>query len=203
MAAPQTTRRRTEAEYLAIERAAETKSEFYEGEMFAMAGGTRSHSRICMNLAREFGNKLLDHRYQPFNTDLRIKIEASGLYTYPDLSVVCGEDHHVDEEKDTPINPTVIVEMLSDSTEAYGRGKNSSTTGQIPSLKEYVLVSQNQPRVEQFIRQANNEWLLREAFGLNAMPLLSFLEITISLAEVFRNVKIGPKPVRPEPPLRN
>jgi Uma2 family endonuclease len=199
VAAPQTTHRLTEAEYLAIERAAETKSEFFDGEMFAMAGGTRRHSKICTNIAAEFTNKLRDHRCQPFNTDLRVKIEASGLYTYPDLSVVCGEDHHVDKEMDTLTNPTVIVEVLSDSTEGYDRGKKFEHYRQISSLQEYILVSQSGPRLEQFLRQANNEWLLREAFGLNATLTLPSLEITISLAEVFRNVKFGPEPGPPEP----
>ena len=202
MAAPQTTRKLTEAEYLEIERAAETKSEFYDGEMFAMAGGTRRHSKISMNLAREFGNKLLDHRCQPFNTDLRVKIEATGFYTYPDLSVVCGEDLHVDEEKDTLTNPTVIVDVLSDSTEGYDRGKKFEHYRQVPSLKEYLLVSQNEPHIEQFIRQANNEWLLREAAGLNATLSLPSLEIIISLAEVFRNVKFDPQSSHPEPSRR-
>ena len=188
---------------MALERAAVgVKSEFCDGEMFAMAGGTRRHSKISTNLAREFGNKLLDHRCQPFNTDLRVKIEATGLYTYPDLSVVCGEDHHVDEEMDTLINPTVIVEVLSDSTEGYDRGKKFEHYRQIPSLQEYILVSQTQPRIEQFIRQASNEWLLREAFGLNATLSLPSLEIAIALAEVFRNVKFEPEPRHPEPPPR-
>jgi Uma2 family endonuclease len=203
MAVPQTTHRLTEAEYLALERAAATKSEFYDGEMFAMAGGTRRHSTICVNLAAEFANRLREHRCQPFNADLRIKAEATGLYTYPDLSVVCGEDLHVDQEMDTLTNPTLIVEVLSDSTEGYDRGKKFEHYRQIPSLKEYLLVSQTEPRIEQFIRQPGNEWLLREASGLNASLTLPSLEISISLAEVFRNVKFPPEPGARERPHRS
>ena len=198
--APQPTHHLSEAEYLALERAAlDVKSEFCDGEMFAMAGGTRRHSKISTNLSREFGNKLIERRCQPFNADLRVKVEATGLYTYPDLSVVCGEDRHVDEEKDTLTNPTVIVEMLSDSTEAYDRGKKFEHYRQIPSLREYLLVSQIEPRIEQFIRQPNSEWLLREASGLNATLALPSLEITISLAEVFRNVKFPSEAGHHEP----
>src|ERR1041384_441871 len=124
MSEPQTLPRLTEAEYLAIERAAlDVKSEFHDGEMFAMSGGTRWHSRIGTNLTAEFTNKLRGHRCQPFNSELRVKIEATGLYTYPDLSVVCGDDRYVDDEMDTLLNPTLLVELLSDSTEGYDRGK--------------------------------------------------------------------------------
>jgi Uma2 family endonuclease len=191
MAVPQTTPRLTEAEYLALERVADIKSEFYDGETFAMAGGSRRHSKIAMNLAREFSNKLVDRRCQPFNGDVRIKVEATGLYTYPDVSVVCGEEQPADDENDTLTNPTLIVEVLSDSTERYDRGKKFEHYRQITSLREYLLVSQTEPRIEQFIRQANNEWLLREAIGVGAFMELPSLAITVALSEVFRNVNFA------------
>ena len=202
MALPQPTHRLTEAEYLALERAAVgVKSEFYDGEMFAMSGATRGHSRISTNLAVEFGNKLRGHRCQPFNADLRVKIEASGLYTYPDLSVVCGADRHGDEEKDNLTNPTLIVEVLSPSTENYDRGRKFEHYRQIPSLKEYLLVSQDQPRIEQFIRQSN-QWVLRDAVGLKTKLLLPSLKISLSLAAVFRGVKFPPVELRHDSPRR-
>ena len=202
MASPQITHRLTEAEYLALERAAvDVKSEFYDGEMFAMSGATRGHSRISTNLAIEFGNKLRGHRCQPFNADLRVKIETSGLYTYPDLSVVCGEDQHVDDEKDTLTNPTLIVEVLSPSTENYDRGRKFEHYRQIPSLKEYLLVSQDQPRIEQFIRQSN-QWVLRDAVGLKTKLVLPSLKISLSLAAVFRGVKFSPAELRHDAPRR-
>lgn len=202
MAVPQIIHRLTEAEYLALERAAVgVKSEFFDGEMFAMSGATRDHSRISTNLAIEFGNKLKGRRCQPFNADLRVKIEASGLYTYPDLSVVCGEDQHVDEEKDTLTNPTLIVEVLSPSTENYDRGRKFEHYRQIPSLKEYLLVCQDAPHIEQFIRQAN-QWVLRDAFGLKTKLVLPSLKISISLAAVFRNVKFPPASLRHDVPRR-
>src|SRR5437870_1184214 len=105
----------TEAEFLELERRAESKSEFFEGEMFAMAGGTREHSLISTNLARAFGNRLETRPYVTYNADLRVKIEATGLFTYPDVSVVCGPERFLDDERDTLLNPTLIGEVLSDS----------------------------------------------------------------------------------------
>jgi len=194
--------RLTETEYLQIERAAEFKSEFFDGELFAMAGGTLRHSLISTNLAREFGNRLKGKPCSAFNTDLRIKVEATGLYTYPDLSVICGQPQFVDGETDTVVNPSVLVEVLSDSTEAYDRGRKFEHYRQIPSLREYLLISQHEPRIEQFIRQPDNNWLLHEAAGLNATLLLPSLEITLALNEVFAQVDFTAVPLRPAIPPR-
>lgn len=187
----------TEAEYLALERRAEFKSEFFEGDTFAMAGGTRWHSLIATNLARESGNKLKGRPCVPYNADLRVKVEATGLLTYPDLSVVCGPQRFLDAEVDTLLNPTLIAEVLSDSTEAYDRGKKFEHYRQMPSLKEYLLVSQKDPRIEQFIRQEGGQWLWREATGLNATLELPALGITLALSEVFAQVEFTPSPIRP------
>jgi Uma2 family endonuclease len=202
MALPQSTPRLTEAEYLALERTAlDVKSDFYDGEMFAMSGGTRWHSIIGTNVTVEFGNKLRRHRCQPYNAELRVKVEATGLFTYPDLSVVCGEPRLLDDEMDTLLNPTLIVEVLSDSTESYDRGMKFEHFRQIPSLSEYLLVSQYEPRIEQFIRQPNNEWLLREAMGMSATLALPSLGITIELGEIFANVDFSPTRLQ-NPPRR-
>src|SRR5947199_6445650 len=156
-------RRLTETAYLEMERAADFKSEFFEGEVFAMAGGTPQHSLIATNLAAEFNNRLKSHPCIPYNADLRIKIEGTALFTYPDLSVICGPLQFAEGTNDTVLNPTVLVEVLSNSTEAYDRGKKFEHYRQILSLKEYLLVSQKEARIEQFIRQANGRWLLNEA----------------------------------------
>ena len=126
-------------EYLTIERAAPTKSEFYDGEMFAMAGGTAVHSLIGTNAAIEFGNKLRGKKCVPYNADLRIQVQATGLFTYPDLSVICGPLQFADGD-DTVTNPSLIVEVLSPSTEAYDRGQKFLQYRQIPTLREYLLV---------------------------------------------------------------
>ena len=188
--------RLTEAGYLAVERAAEFKSEFFDGEMFAMAGGTPRHSLIATNLAAEFSNQLRAGPFVTYNADLRIKIEATGLCTYPDLSVICGPLEFAEGTNDTVLNPTVIVEVLSDSTEAYDRGKKFEHYRHIGSLQEYLLFSQKEPPIEQFIRQPDGRWLLSEAAGLEAKVQLPALHIAISLGEVFAKVDFGPAPIR-------
>ena len=197
MPLPEPSRRLTEAEYLEIERAADFKSEFFDGEMFAMAGGTPQHSLIATNLAREFGNRLMGGPCVAYNADLRMKIEATGLCTYPDLSVICGTLRFAEGTEDTVVNPAVLVEVLSDSTEAYDRGRKFEHYRQIPTLQEYLLVSQKEPRIEQFIRQADGRWLLNEAAGMEKHLELPSLRISISLAEIFAKVNFVPAPIRP------
>jgi Uma2 family endonuclease len=196
MQRPEPLRRLTEAEYVQIERTAEFKSEFFDGEMFAMAGGTPEHSLIATNLAREFGNRLARGHCVPYNADLRVKIEATGLFTYPDLSIICGLLSFAEGMNDTIVNPSVLVEVLSDSTEAYDRGRKFEHYRQIPTLQEYLLVSQKEPRIEQFIRQPDGRWLLTEAVGLGKSLELPSLKILISLAEVFAKVSFTPSPIR-------
>lgn len=196
MAIPKTVRQLTETEYLAIERAAEFKSEFFDGETFAMAGGSPMHSLIATNLASEVRTHLKGRPCVPFNSDLRLKIVASGLYTYPDLSVVCGPLEFADEQEDTITNPTLLAEVLSDSTEGYDRGKKFEHYRQIPTLREYLLVSQKEPRIEQFVRGDDGEWRLREAAGLEAQIQVTSLQISLSLAEVFASVKFEASPLR-------
>jgi Uma2 family endonuclease len=202
MAVAESIHKLTEAEYLDLERKAEFKSEFFDGEMFAMAGGTPMHSLIATNLAREFGNKLQGSRCVPFNRDLRLKAEATGLFTYPDLSIICGPLEFADDAQDTVINPTVIVEVLSDSTEAYDRGKKFEHYRRIPSLREYLLVSQSEPHVEQFIHDDAGQWLLREAAGLDASLGLSSLQVMVALREIYANVTFAPPVLRPPTPRR-
>jgi Uma2 family endonuclease len=188
--------RLTDGEYLEIERAAEFKSEFFEGEMFAMAGGTPQHSLISANIAGEIGFRLKKSSYTVYNSNLRLKIEATGLFTYPDLSVICGPLQFAEGTKDTVLNPSLLVEVLSNSTEAFDRGKKFEHYRQIPSLQAYLLVSQKEPRIEQFIRQSDGCWMLNEAVGLDATLELPSLQISLPLAEVFDKVEFIPAPIR-------
>ena len=199
MSSPGPFRRLTEAAYLKIERAAEFKSEFFDGEMFAMAGGSPQHSLIATNLAREFGNRLMSSQCVPYNADLRIKVETTGLCTYPDLSVICGPLKFAEGTDDTVVNPTLLLEVLSDSTEAYDRGKKFEHYRQISTLQEYLLISQKEPRIEQFIRQPDGRWLLNESAGREASVHLPALRITLSLSEIFAKVTFVPTPIRSGP----
>jgi Uma2 family endonuclease len=196
MALAQKSPRVNEAEYLRLERLAEFKSEFFDGEMFAMAGGTRAHSLIAINLAAELRDRFKATDCVTYNADLRIKVAATGLLTYPDISVVCGVQRFLDEEEDTLLNPGVIIEVLSDSTEAYDRGKKFEHYRQIATCREYLLVSQKEPRIEQFVRQPNGEWILKEASGLDAAITLPSLGIVLRLAEVFAKVQFTPTGLR-------
>ena len=188
--------RLSEAEYLRRERRAEIKSEYFGGEVFAMAGGTRAHSLIAMNLGGELRSLLKDTDCVAYNTDLRVKVEATGLVTYPDISIVCGQQRFLDEQQDTLLNPTVLLEVLSDSTEAYDRGKKFEHYRQIATCHEYLLVSQKEPHIEQFIRQPNGEWILKEAAGLSGEVRLQSLGIILRLAEVFAKVQFTPVQLR-------
>lgn len=188
--------RLSEADYLRLEREAETKSEYFDGEVFAMAGGTRAHSIIATNLAGELRNRLKSTNCVVFNADLRVKVEATGLFTYPDVTVVCGAQRFLDSEEDTLLNPVLIIEVLSDSTEAYDRGKKFEHYRQIPTCREYVLISQKEPRLEQFIRQPNREWTLKEAAGMAAEVKLASLGIVLALSEIFAKVRFTPGGLR-------
>jgi Uma2 family endonuclease len=181
--------RLSEEQYFEIERAAEFKSEFYEGEMFAMAGGSRRHSLIASNLISELRSRLKGKPCAVFNSDLRIKIEETGLYTYPDASVVCGPSKPVTNADDTLVNPVLLAEVLSDSTEAYDRGRKFEQYRKISSLREYLLISQNEPHIELMVR-VEKEWILREASGPNGTIELPNLGITLSLAEVYLKVDL-------------
>jgi Uma2 family endonuclease len=189
MALTNPVRRISESEYLAIERQAEGKSEFFEGEMFAMAGGSRRHSLISANLIAELKNRLRGRSCVVFNSDLRIHIEATGLFTYPDASVVCGAVQSLPGTDDTLTNPVLIAEVLSESTEGYDRGKKAEQYRRIVSLREYLLVSQKEPHVELFTRTENG-WVLREAEGLGATLELPGVGITVALEEIYSNVSL-------------
>jgi len=149
MGVPEPIHRLTESEYLERERLADYKSEFFDGEVFAMSGGTPPHSQIAANLISEFNSKLKGRPCVVYTSDLRLKVEATGLLTYPDFSVICGPLQFAEGTDDTVVNPRLVGEVLSDSTEAYDRGKKFENYRQMPSLREYLLVSQKEARIEQ------------------------------------------------------
>jgi len=153
----------SEQDYLAFERAAEERHEYADGEIFAMSGGTWEHSLIGSNINGELRSALLERRSTAHGADMRIHIPATGRYTYADVLVVCDEPVFADETRDTLVNPIVIVEVLSDSTEKYDRGDKFEQYQTIGSLQDYVLVSQKKVRIEHFRKQADGTWVLRVA----------------------------------------
>lgn len=181
----------TPEEYLAIERQAEVRSEYLDGEMFAMTGGSLRHNLIVSNLIRELSLQLKNRPCQVYPSDLRVHVPATGLYTYPDAIVVCGEPRLEDRGFDTLLNPILIAEVLSPATEAYDRGKKFEHYRTIESLAEYLLIAQDEPRVEQYLRQDGNRWLLTAMAGLDGSVALPSIQCELSLAEVYDKVSFG------------
>ena len=178
----------TPAEYLRRERAAEYRSEYFAGEMFAMAGGSLRQSLIKMNVGGELRAALKGRPCLACDSDLRIKVAVSGLYTYPDASVICEPVEFDDEQRDTVLNPVLLVEVLSPSTEAYDRGKKFEHYRRIPSLREYLLVAQDAPHIEHFLRNDDQTWTLTEVSGLEATLTLPTLGIQLPLREIFDKI---------------
>jgi Uma2 family endonuclease len=174
-------------EYLARERQADFRSEFYRGEMFAMSGASWEHTLIKDNLALEAGNQLTAGPYGVGTSDLRVKIPATGLYTYPHI-VVCDEPKFEDDQFDTLLNPRALVEILSDSTEKYDRGAKFAHYRQIPSLQEYVMVAQDRPLVERYVRQADATWVLTIFDDLTQTFAFASVPAQVALTEVYRGV---------------
>ncbi len=133
----------TPQDYLALERQAETKSEYYAGEVFAMAGASRKHNTIVTNLAYLLVGQLKGRSCEVYNSDMRVKVSATGLYTYPDLVVVCGKPRFDDDQEDTLLNPTVIIEVLSKSTEAYDRSEKFAQYRALELMADYLLIAQD------------------------------------------------------------
>ena len=193
-------RRFTPQEYLALERKSETRNEYYNGEIFAMAGASREHNLISVNLLRDIGNQLEDRPCEAYTSDMRVSIEATGLYTYPDVSVVCGEPRFQDRELDTLLNPTVIVEVLSPTTEAYDRGVKFSHYRSIGSLREFVLISQDRMWVERFTRQGN-DWVLSDLTEPDQVLKLESIDCEISLSRIYAKVTFPETGASGEPTL--
>jgi len=179
----------TPAEYLAFERASEEKHEYADGEIFSMAGCSREHSLINANVQRELGNALIDRPCELHTSDMRVKIAARGRYVYPDASVVCGEPVFEDAEVDTLQNPRLIVEVLSDSTEAYDRGDKFEQYRSIPSVTDYLVISQKAVRVEHFQRQPDGRWLLTLA-GPGERLVLDAIGVTIEVDRLYLKVAL-------------
>jgi Uma2 family endonuclease len=154
-----------------MERAASSRHEFFRGEVFAMAGASRQHNLIVTNIVREVSSALRDRPCEVYPSDMRVKVEATGSYAYPDVTIVCGAARFEDEHGDTLLNPLVLFEVLSDSTESFDRGGKFEHYRAIPSLEEVVFVSQKEAHVEHFARQADGSWRLREYRGAQRLLL--------------------------------
>lgn len=199
MSAMPATKRMTVAEYLAREETAERKSEFLDGQMFLMAGASREHNLLTRNLAGELYMALKGGPCQVFVADQRVKVNRTGLFTYPDLLIVCGDPEYAAEDRNTLTNPKVVVEVLSDSTERYDRTGKFRHYKQLPSVTEYVLVSQTEPLVERFVRTANGRWEQDDTVGLDITFALATVPAEVPMADIYRGVEFPAPPAGERP----
>ncbi len=181
----------TPEEYLALERAADYKSEYVAGEIFAMAGASEDHNTIAGNIFRLLGNQFQGGPCRVYISDMRVQVAATGMYTYPDVVAVCGPREFADAHRDTLLNPTVVVEVLSPSTEAYDRGAKAAYYRRLPALAEYMLVAQDQMHIEHYARQGAG-WFLTELAAPDDLLRLPALDAALPLAAIYENVEFPP-----------
>jgi len=181
----------TPEEYLALERKAEYKSEYLHGEIFAMTGASRKHNVVSTNIVRVLGNQLTTKPCDLYANDMRVKVTSAGLYTYPDIAVVCGEPKFEDDSVDTLLNPTLLIEILSKSTERYDRIAKSDYYRTLDSLAEHLLVAQEEYRVEQYTRQSDGHWILTETSSLEGVVELPSIDCSLPLIDVYNKVSLG------------
>jgi Uma2 family endonuclease len=179
-------------EYLALERKSSYKSEYWDGEIFAMAGASERHNLISLNVGAELRTQLRGRNCRVYPSDMRVRIPATGLYTYPAIIVVCGKPQFEDREQDTLLNPTLIVEVLSASTENYDRGRKFQNYRSLASLTEYLLIAQDEVHLEHYLRRPDQQWLLTETQDRQGTLHLPTIECTLAVAEVYDKVEIEP-----------
>jgi len=190
-------RKLTPIEYLAIEEKAEFKSEFFNGEMFAMSGASPWHCVVKDNLVLEIGNQLRGGPCFTMSSDMRLNVHPSGLYTYPDLLIVCGPMKFDPLNANTIMNPTIVVEVLSPSTMHYDRGAKLRKYQKLDSVKEIVLVSQDLPLVEVYARQPNGQWVYLTFDDVEGSFTLDSVQVSVPLVDIYRNVEFPTDPSTP------
>lgn len=183
----------TPEEYLALERKAEYKNEYIDGEIIAMTGASRRHNLITVNLGREISQQLKRRAGETYLNDMRVRIPSKRMYTYPDVVVACDEPQFEDDYLDTLLNPTVIIEVLSKSTEPYDRFQKFAFYRTIKSLAEYILVAQHEYRVEQYAKQTDGRWLLSDHRSPEGLVELASIQRTLALREVYDRVSLTPE----------
>ena len=179
-------------EYLRLERQAEYKSEYLNGEIFAMSGASREHNLLTVNIGRELSQQLRSRPCEAYMSDMRVKVRSVGLYTYPDVIVVCGEPQFEDHEVDTLLNPTLLIEVLSPFTERYDRIAKTSYYRTIDSLAEHLLVAQHEIRLEQYTKQPDERWALSEYTSLDTLVQLPSIDCSLKLSDVYDKISFDP-----------
>ena len=178
----------TEKGYLSWERASELKHDFYQGEIFSMAGASERHNLIVSNVIGELRAQLKKTPCRVYPGDMRLKIRKTGLNTYPDVMVICGKREFSDDQQDTVLNPDVIIEVLSDSTESYDRGLKFENYRKLSSLKEYIMISQNKQKIEKYFKDENGNWILAESDEESPTITFDSIDCQLSHPEVYDKV---------------
>jgi len=186
----------TAAEYLAIERAAPYKSEFFGGEMFAMSGASPAHNRVKDNLIGALAAALRGTGCYTHSSDQRVRVDATGLYTYPDILILCGPGEFAADDPYTLLDPKVIIEVLSDSTRGYDRGAKARQYKRLPSLQEYVLVEQDEAVIDRYVRQPGGSWDATTVEGLAAEFAFASVAARVPMADVYAGVAFPETPSR-------
>lgn len=181
----------TPEEYLERERKAGFRSEYREGVIVAMAGASRAHNQIAFNISGQFYNQLRGKNCGAYSNDMKVRLPGTLSYVYPDIVAVRGEQEFQDVREDILVNPALIIEVLSDSTEAYDRGEKWERYQRLPSLQEYVLVAQNRATVERFVRQGDL-WMYSLTAGLESVLTLKSVNVVLRLADIYESVPIAP-----------
>lgn len=175
-------------EYLAVERESDTKSEYFDGTVYAMTGASLRHIQIVSNLTIELGTQLRARPCRALPSEMKVRLPDSRKFFYPDMTVVCGKPLFHDERTDIILNPVLVIEVLSPSTEAFDRGAKFQAYQTLNSLMEYVLVAQDKPVVEQYVRRADGKWDYTAVIGLESSLLLPSVECTLNLSAVYDKV---------------
>jgi len=178
----------TPEEYLALDRKAEVKSEYYAGQIIAFAGASKQHNLIVANVLAGIHRQLVDRPCNVYPSDMRVRISKTGMYAYPDIVVTCGEEQFADENSDILLNPIVLIEVLSESTANYDRGDKFNQYRRIESLREYILVSQEPYRADQYVRQNDTQWLLTEFHRAEDVIRFSSINCELALKEIYAKI---------------
>ena len=178
----------TPEEYLALDRQAEVKSEYYAGQIIAFAGASKRHNLIVANVLAGIHRQLVDRPCNVYPSDMRVRISKTGMYAYPDIVVTCGEEQFADESSDILLNPIVLIEVLSETTANYDRGDKFDQYRRIESLREYILVSQEPYRADQYVRQNDTQWLLTEFHRAEDVIRLSSINCELALGEIYAKI---------------
>jgi Uma2 family endonuclease len=194
----------TPAEYLAFETSSDRKHEYLAGRIFAMAGASPKHNLVCGNIIRALGERLRARRCAVMPSDQHVYVQATGLGTYPDVTVLCGPGQLHKDFPQSLVNPSILVEVLSVSTEAYDRGAKFDHYRRIETLREYVLVSTDRLAVDHYLQEADGTWRLTVSRGLDAQLRLPSVDATVPLSEIYENIDLvapeGIEEASPYPP---